>query len=98
MVNLVLIDVDRWPLAFFFADRIAEELNLAQPPCPPPLAISDCVGEPAASDGRLLALWRRPLTVGAPLPNLPLPLTVAQAISLDLEHTYTRAAADVYLT
>jgi Protein of unknown function (DUF4058) len=97
-VNLVLIDVHRRPLAFSFADRIAEELGLAQPSCPPPMAISYRVGEPAPSGGRLLALWRRPLTFGAALPWLPLPLTVEQAISIDLEHTYALAAADAYLT
>jgi hypothetical protein len=39
-VHLSLIDVHRRPLAFCFADRIAEELNVPQPPCPPPLAVS----------------------------------------------------------
>ena len=33
--HLVLIDVHRRPLGFSFADRIAAELSLAQPPCPP---------------------------------------------------------------
>jgi hypothetical protein len=55
------------------------------------------VGEPAATGGRLLAIWRRPLTVGAALPTVPLPLTVEVAIPLDLEQTYAKAAEDAYL-
>jgi hypothetical protein len=84
-------------VAFSFADRIAEELHLSQSPCPVPLAISYRVGEPAATGGRLLALWRRPLTVGAALPTVPLPLTVELAVPIDLEQTYARAGADAYL-
>jgi hypothetical protein len=61
------------------------------------LAVSYRVGEPAATGGRLLAIWRRPLTVGATLPAIPLPLTVEQAVVLDLEQSYMRAAADAYL-
>jgi hypothetical protein len=97
-VHLLLVDVYRRPLAFSFADRIAQELQIRQPACPPPLAVSYRVGEPAATGGRLLAIWRQPLTVGAPLPTLPLPITVDVAVPVDLEQTYNRAAADAYLT
>ncbi len=96
-VHLVLIDVHRRPVAFSFADRIAEELHLEQPPMPPPMALSYRVGEPVATGGRLLAIWRRPMTVGVPLPTIPMALTVEQSIPLDLESTYARAAADAYL-
>jgi hypothetical protein len=96
-VHLLLVDVHRRPLAFSFADQIAQELHVEQPPCPPPLAVSYRVGEPAATDGRILAIWRRPLTVGAPLPALPLPITADVMVSVDLEQTYARAAADAYL-
>ena len=96
--NLLLVDVHPRPTGFSFADRIGEELRLEnQPSLPPPLAASYRVGEPAASGGRLLAVWRRPLSPGAALPPLPLPLTTAQAVSVDLEQTYLRAAADAYL-
>jgi len=54
--NLVVIDVHRRPIGFSFADRIAAELHLKQPPMPTPMAISYRVGEPAASGGRLLAI------------------------------------------
>jgi Protein of unknown function (DUF4058) len=97
-VHLLLVDVHRRPLRFSFAERIAEELHLKQPPCPAPLAISYRVGEPAPSGGRFLAIWRRPLTVGMPLPSLPLPLSVQDAVTVDLEQTYARAAAAAYLS
>jgi len=96
--NLVLIDVHRRPMAFSFADQIAAQLDLEQPPVPAPMAVSYRVGEPAATGGRLLAIWRRPLTVGAPLPTLPLPLTPEQEVTIDLDLTYSQAAADAYLT
>jgi hypothetical protein len=95
--HLVLIDVHRRPLGFSFADRIAEELHIPQPSVPPPLAVAYRVGEPAPAGGRLMAIWRRPLTVGAALPTIPLPLTVETAVTLDLDATYAGAAADAYL-
>jgi len=55
------------------------------------------VPAPEAGAGHLLAMWRRPLAVGVPLPSLPLPLTRESAVWVDLEQTYTRAAADAYL-
>jgi hypothetical protein len=74
-VHLLLVDVHPRPLHFSFADRIAEELGTPRRPCPPPMAVSYRVGGPAATGGRLLAVWRRPLTVDAPLPTVPLPIT-----------------------
>jgi hypothetical protein len=97
-VNLLLVDVHRRPLAFSFADGIARELGLKEPELPAPLAVSYRVGEPAATGGRLLAIWRRALEPGAPLPTLPLALNVQTAVQVDLETTYMRAAADAYLT
>jgi hypothetical protein len=96
-VHLLLVDVHRRPLHFSFADRLAEELSIRQPPCPPPMAVSYRVGGPAATGGRLLAIWRRPLTVGDPLPTVRLPINADVAVPLDLEQTYMRAAADAYL-
>lgn len=96
-VHLVLVDVHRRPLRFSFADRIAEELQMTSPPLPAPFAVSYRVGEPAPTGGRFLAVWRRPLAVGSPLPTISLPLTVHQAVPVDLETTYMRAAADAYL-
>jgi hypothetical protein len=91
------VDVHRGPIGFSFADRIAQELSINQKPLPPPLAVSYRVGETAATGGSYLAIWRRALEVGSPLPTLPLPLTTHAAISVDLERTYTAAAVDAYV-
>lgn len=95
--NLVLIDVHARPSGFSFADRIAEELNLDRPPRPAPMAASYRVGEPSPTRGRFVAIWTRVMTVGEALPSIPLPLTVNLAVTLDLEHTYARAAEASYL-
>jgi hypothetical protein len=97
-VHLLLVDVHRRPLRFSFADRIAEELQMEQPACPAPYAVSYRVGEEAPNGGRFLAIWRRPLTVGAPLPSMQLPLSVQQSVLVDLDQTYGRATAAAYLT
>jgi hypothetical protein len=97
-VHLLLVDVHRRPLNFSFADRIAEEMEIRQPPCPPPMAVAYRVGERAATGGRFLAIWRRPLPVDGTMPRVVLPITVDFSVSVDLEQTYTNAAADAYLT
>jgi hypothetical protein len=96
-VHLLLVDVHSRPLGFSFADRIAQELQVGQPSCPPPMAVSYRVGEPAATGGRILGIWRRPLAAAAPLPNAVLPLSVEAVVAVDLESTYRRAAEDAYL-
>ena len=96
--HLVLIDVHRRPVGCSFADQIATELRLQQPSVLPPMAVSYRVGEPAATGGRLLAIWRRPMTEGDTLPPIPLPLTSEQEVTLDLDQTYARAAEDTYQT
>ncbi len=97
-IHLLLVDVHRRPLSFSFADNLNKELELQRPSCPAPFAISYRVGEPAASGGRFLAFWRRPLTIGEPLPTLPLPLSVQASVAVDLEATYRKAAEAAYLT
>ena len=97
-VHLLLVDVHPRPVGFSFADGIAQELQIPDPsPIPTPMAASYRVGEPAATGGRLLALWRRALSAGEPLPSLPLPLDTQSSVPVDLEATYMRAAADAYL-
>ena len=81
---------DKWPARFSFADRIAQELQLEQPPCPAPFAVCYRVGEPAPSGGRRLAIWRRPLAVGSPLPVMRRPLSVHEWVTVDMEDTYRR--------
>jgi len=95
-VHLLLIDVLPRPAGFSFADALAANLGLPQPPCPAPCAVSYRVGEPVP-DGTILALWRRPLQVGQPLPTIPLALGPKQRVPVDLEHTYREAARRAYL-
>jgi hypothetical protein len=97
-VHLALIDVHRRPTSFSFADGISGELQVSQPSLPVPFAVSYRVGEPAATGGRMLAIWRRPLTIGQQLPIIPLPISEELAVPVDLEETYLGAAADAYLT
>lgn len=96
-IHLLLVDVHKWPARFSFADRIAQKLQLEQPPCPAPFAVCYRVGEPAPSGGRFLAIWRRPLAVGSPLPVMRLPLSVHESVTVDMEDTYRRAAQAAYL-
>lgn len=96
----MLVDVLPRPRRFSFSDNIITALGLELSPLPPPFAATYRVGEviPVGDDmGSLVALWRRPLQVGQPLPALPLPLSVHQAIMIDLEETYHRAAKRAYL-
>lgn len=95
--HLLLVDVHPRPYGFSFADALAAELGIRQPPCAAPLANSYRVGEPAPEGGRFVAIWRRSLAAGQPLPTLPLPLAVGLSIPVNLEETYRRAAADAYL-
>ena len=100
-VHLMVVDVLPRPKGFSFSDAITNGLGLLDlAPLPPPFAASYRVGEvvPVGNDmGSLVALWRRSLQVGQPLPTLPLPLNVHSAVSIDLEETYHRAAKRAYL-
>jgi hypothetical protein len=97
-VHLLLADVHPRPPQFSFADQIVAELSIPdQPACPAPCAVAYRVGEEAPKGGRFLAIWRRPLAVGSTLPPLRLPLSVHESVPVDLEATYSRAAAAAYL-
>jgi hypothetical protein len=96
----MLVDVLPRPRGFSFSDALTSGLGLELPPLPPPFAATYRVGEviPVGDDmGNLVAVWRRPLQVGQPLPALPLPLNVHDAVLIDLEETYHRAAKMAYL-
>jgi hypothetical protein len=95
-VHLLLIDILPRPVGFSFADALAANLGIEQPPCPVPFAVSYRVGEPVP-EGTLIARRLCLLRVGDPLPTLPLALTVHSAVSIDLESTYREAARRVYL-
>src|ERR1700722_8808305 len=95
-VHLLLIDILPRPAGFSFAEALAVNLGLPQPPCPAPCAVSYRVGEPVP-EGTVRALWRRPLQVGQPLPVVPLALGAKESVLIDLEHTYREAARRAYL-
>jgi hypothetical protein len=97
-VHLLQVDVHRRPLEFSFPQLIATGLGEVLPAPPAPSAVSYRVGAAAATGGRLLAVWQHPLTIGAPLPTMPLPLTLDDSATIDLEGTYSRAAADSYVS
>lgn len=97
-VHLLLVDVHRRPAAFSFADQVAQGLGLSQPPVPAPFAVGYRVGGPAPTGGRFLAVWRRPLAVGDPLPLMRLHLSMDEAVAVDLDGTYRRATEAAYLT
>lgn len=99
-VHLMLVDLLPRPPGFSFLDGIAAAVGLDVPPTPTPFAASFRVGGPLPNGAALspqLALWRRPLRAGEPLPALPLPLGGAEGIAVDLEATYRLASEDAYL-
>lgn len=96
-IHLLLVDVHRRPAGFSFADRIAAELRMQQPPVPAPFAVGYRVGGPSPSGGRFLAVWRRPLAVGDPLPPMHLWLSADESVPVDLDSTYRRATEAAYL-
>jgi hypothetical protein len=96
-VHLLLVDVHRRPLGFSFPDGIAAALSMESERLPSPCAVSYRVGEPAATGGRNLALWRRSLDPGGSMPEIPLAIDVGSQVVVDLERTYSAAAVDAYL-
>jgi len=96
-IHLLIVDVHRRPLGFSFPQRIAAELGTELPAPPAPCGVVYRVGESRPPDGRLLAVWAEPLTVGQPLPAVSLSLTVHLAVPIDLEETYAAAAENCYL-
>ena len=96
----MLIDVFAQPTGFSFADAISADLSLGEPATPPPHAINYRVGAPVPRDeamGTHVALCRRLLVAGQPLPELPLALDEDRVVVVDLETTYHQAAKRVYL-
>lgn len=96
-IHLMVVDVHRRPLGFGFPALIATSLGEPLPAPPAPSVVSYRVGPAAAIGGRMLEIWERPLAAGEPLPEMPLPLTYDDAVLVDLEGTYSRAARDSYL-
>jgi hypothetical protein len=96
-VHLMLADVHRRPLGFSLVEAMAAELQCQLPVGLPPHAVSWNVGGPTPEGGRFLDGWYRPLTVGSPLPALPLALADQKTILIDLEQTYAEAGRRAYL-
>lgn len=99
-VHLMLVDVLPRPAGFSFADAVSDDLGLGEPPTPSPFAVSYRVGTPVPNGdamGTPVGVWSRPLTVGQPLPELPLALDKDTSVVIDLETTYHQAARRVYL-
>jgi hypothetical protein len=97
-VHLLLADLHPRPPGYSFADEIAARLEVPdEPPLPPPFVISYRVNLGGAFGGGGLDLRRQRLTVGQPLPTVPLSLAFPAVVPIDLEATYMRAAADAYL-
>jgi hypothetical protein len=61
---------------------------------PPPLYAASCRWRPQGNT-RLLEAWGRPLTLGQPLPTLPLWLTDTFAVPLELEESYEQTCRDL---
>lgn len=99
-VHLMLVDVLPRPRNFSFTDAISTGLGLNLPPQSSPFAVTYRVGGliPVGEEmGSRIAVWRRSLEIGQPLPTLPLPLSIHQAVMIDLEESYKRAAERAYL-
>jgi hypothetical protein len=63
---------------------------------PPATSAASCRWGPRGDKSRLEA-WSRVMTVGQPLPSLPLWLRADLAVSLDLEATYEQACHDLWI-
>ena len=96
-VNLMLVDVHRRPAAFSFPQFLVTALDLPTPPAVAPCAASYGLRGRAAAGGRTVDIWQRPLTIGQPLPGLPLALLGDDRVNVDLESTYARAATKSYV-
>ena len=96
-VNLLIVDVHRRPALFSFPQYVAKSFGITQPMLVAPSAVSFGLGGGAPSGGRMVDVWQRPLVVGQPLPAMTLMLTGIEYVTVNLDETYSRAAADSYL-
>jgi hypothetical protein len=97
-IHLMLIDLLPRPVGFSLADGVVDELGIPnQPSVRTPFVVVYRVGRPTDTGGSFVGVWRRPLSVGNPLPALPLPLSERTGVTVDLETTYQQAARFAYL-
>jgi len=97
-LNLVIVDVHRQPDGFSFSKSIAVNLKQTIATETTPFTMSYHIGGPTPQGSRSLGVWHHPLIVGQPIPSIPLALSPDVAVMIDLDSTYTRAAADSYIT
>lgn len=99
-VHLLLVDLLPRPAGFSFLDVLGAALGLAIPGTPAPFAASLRVGDPVPSgntESPLIGVWYRVLRPGSELPVLPLALSSAQHVVIDLEESYRAACVQAYL-
>jgi hypothetical protein len=96
-VHLMLVDVHRRPLGFSFVEAMAAEVQCQFPVGLPPHVVSWNAGGPTPEGGQFLDGWYRSLSVGQPLPTLPLALTAERVLPIDLDRTYSEATHRAYL-
>lgn len=96
-VHLMLVDVHRRPVGFSFIEAMAAELQCRFPTGLPPHVVSWNAGGRTPEGGQFLDGWYRTLTIGEPLPTVPLALTAERSLLIDLEHTYAETARRAYL-
>lgn len=96
-IHLLIADVHRRPVGFSFPQLIAAALDPQLPAPAAPSGAAYRVGATAATGGRMLAAWQDPFVAGEPLPPAFLPLSLDAFVTIDLDGTYSRAAADSYV-
>jgi hypothetical protein len=97
-VSVVLVDVVTVREFNLYAELLewVGERDPALGDDPPPTYAAACRWLPRGAS-RWLEAWTRPLTVGQPLPVLPLWLTDDLAVPLDLEASYEQTCRDLRL-
>jgi hypothetical protein len=91
-VHLLLVDVHPHPPEFGFGQLIAAELDQA---LPAPVAPSVLSYRAPPQGGYDFSPWQHGLSIGEPLPRVPLALDLEESVMVDLEATYSRATSDV---
>ncbi len=91
-VSVIIVDLVTTRQFNLYADLLAlfGRSDLSLGPEPPPLYAVACRWSDRGKMN-VLEAWAQPLTLGQPLPTLPLWLTETRAVQLDLEKTYEEA-------
>lgn len=92
-VGLILVDVVT-NRRVNFHNLLLEELGGARHPLPPDTTSYVAAYKPNPWNPSSIEVWPYVVSVGKPIPPLPLPLRDGPAISVDLDGTYSEAIAD----